>query len=155
MLKTYIKWLYIILLMPLLASCSWEDLPAYEDANIEGAQFYFRWASDDKDAITGEPIVKEIQLNSSSKINQDAGTVDVTITVPAASNNFPESARQKCSLDQLWAQVTLSTDARLTPINGSKPLGTPDNWNQEHQYEVMAANGTKKIWTIRVVSFTK
>lgn len=146
----------MLLVVPFVTSCSWEDLPAYEDADITGVQFRYRWASPtDKDAITGEPIVKEIQLGSSAKINAEAGTVEVTVTVPAANNNFPESVRSQVSLEKLWAQVSLSTAARIAPTDGSAPLGTPENWTQPHSYKVTAANGATKNWTIKVIGFNK
>ena len=154
-----IKWLLMLVCLPLLTACGWEDLPAYEDADIVGVQFYYRWASSDKDPITGEPIVKEQRLGVQQSINADAGTVEVQISVPAANDNtgFTEQVRSEITGNPLWAQVTLSTAARLTPIGDSKPLGTPDNWSQgaSHSYEVMAADGSKKTWTITVVGFVK
>ena len=45
MFKNQIKLLLTLLILPFLASCSWEDLPAYEDAEITGMQFRYRWAS--------------------------------------------------------------------------------------------------------------
>ena len=90
MFKNYIKWLLIVLVMPFISSCSWEDLPSYDGADITGVQFRYRWASStDKDAITGEPIVKEIQLGCSARIDAQTGTVEASITVPGASNTFP------------------------------------------------------------------
>lgn len=156
MFKKNIQWLLALLILPMLAACSWEDMPAYEEAEITGVQFYYRWASStQKDPITGEPVVQAVRLTTSSNINSEAGTIDVTITVPAAGNNLPADVRQGITLDQLWAQVSLSTAARLTPEGNSKPLGTPDNWTTEHSYKVTAANGTSKIWTIKVIGFNK
>lgn len=156
MLKKNIHWLLLLIIMPLLASCSWEDLPAYEEAEITGVQFRFRWkSSTEKDPITNEPVVKEVQLNSSTNIDSEAGNISVEITVPAAGNTFPESARNEVSLERLWAQVTLSTAARLTPIDGSAPLGTPENWTKPHSYIVTAADGTQKKWTITVTGLNK
>lgn len=156
MFKKNIKWLLALLILPMLAACSWEDLPAYEEAEITGVQFYYRWASTtQKDPITGEPMVKEQLLTSKSNINSEAGTIEVTVTVPPVSNNFTANARAACSLEQLWAQVSLSTAARLTPEGNSKPLGTPDNWTTEHSYKVTAANGASKICTIKVIGFNK
>jgi len=157
MLKKNIHWLLLLIIMPLLASCSWEDLPAYEEAEITGVQFRFRWkSSTQKDPITNEPVVKEVQLTSSTSIDSEAGNISVEITVPAADERtFPESARNEVSLEKLWAQVTLSTAARLTPIDGSAPLGTPENWTKPHSYIVTAANGTQKKWTITVTGLNK
>lgn len=152
----YIKMLIaLVAIVPFMTSCDWNELPAYEEAEITGVQFHYRWASDSKDAITGEPIVKEIQLGSKATINAETGVIEVEVTVPAASSNFPESARAEASQSKLWAQVSLSTAARLFPNAGSAALGTPDDWTKEHTYNVVAANGNTKQWTIRVTKFTK
>lgn len=155
MLKNYIKLLLSLLILPFLASCSWEDLPAYEEADITGVQFRYRWASSDKDPITGEPIVKEIQLTTRASINADAGTIEATVTVPNASGNFPADARAACSAEKLWAQVTLSTAARLTPIDGAPAMGTPGDWTKPNTFRVTAADGTTKDWIIKIVQFNK
>lgn len=156
MITKNIKWLLALLILPMLAACSWEDLPAYEDADITGAQFYYRWASEtDKDPITGEPKVKFQQLNTRSTIDAEAGTVSCVITVPGAQNEFTEAVRAQVSLEKLWAQVTLSTAARIAPVGDSKPLGTPENWTTPHKYVVTAADGTTKEWTITVTALNK
>lgn len=157
MFKNQIKLLLTLLILPFLASCSWEDLPAYEDAEITGMQFRYRWASSThKDPITGEPVVKEVQLSTQTTINAEAGTIEARVTVPAANENtFPADARAACSQDKLWTQVTLSTAARLTPLDGAPAMGTPGNWTTPHTYRVTAADGTTKDWTIKVIEFNK
>ena len=37
------------------------------------------------------------------------------------------------------------------PLDGSPKLGAPGDWTSERRYSVMAANGTKKTWTVKVV----
>ena len=46
--------------------------------------------------------------------------------------------------------VTISTAATIKPINGAPKLGVPGDWTKDNQYEVTAADGTKKVWTIVV-----
>lgn len=151
-----IKWLLCLLILPFLASCSWEDLPAYEDADITGVQFYYRWASTtDKDPITGEPMVREQRLNASAKINQEAGTVNVTITLPGANSTFTQAVRDGVTVNNLVGQVTLSTAARIAPSDGHKVLGVPDDWSKPHTFIVTAADGSKKTWTITVDSLER
>ncbi len=153
-----IKWLLCLMILPLFASCGWEELPAYEEADITGAQFYYRWASTtDKDPITGEPMVRQQQLNASSSIDAAAGTVNVTITVPAANDNgnFTTAVRNSVELNNLVGQVSLSTAARIAPADGNKVLGVPDDWTVPHKFVVTAADGTPKAWTITVVAFNK
>lgn len=150
-----LKWVFMLICMPLLAACSWEDLPAYEEAEISAVQLYHRWASTDKDPITGEPVVKEKRLNCSSAVDTENAVIKVTVEVPAAGGDFTEAVRNQVALNKLWGQVTVSTAARITPINGTANLGTPDDWTQDRKFSVKAANGNTKIWTIKVVSFTK
>ena len=150
-----LKWVFLLICMPLLSACSWEDLPSYEEAEISAVQLYHRWASTAKDPITGEPVVKEKRLNCSSSVDSEKATINVTVTVPAASGDFTEAVRNEVTQSKLWGQVTVSTAARITPINGTAKLGTPDDWTQERKFSVKAANGTTKIWTIKVTSFTK
>lgn len=150
------KWLLALLFLPLLAACSWEDMPAYEEAEITGVQFRYRWYdNNDKDAITGEAKVKEYQLNTTTTINSEAGTVTCVVTVPAANNNFPADVRDKVTTNPLWGQVTLSTAARIFPTGDTKALGTPGDWSKPNTFKVQAANGTVKMWTITVTTLNK
>ena len=84
------KWLMLLLCLPLLmTACDWEDLPAYEEAEISAVQFYYRWPSDAKDPVTGEPIVKEQRLNTTNNVNSEAGTVEVSVSVPCLLYTSP------------------------------------------------------------------
>ena len=132
------KWLMLLLMcMPLIASCSKEDLPAYEEAEITKVGAYHRFYSGDKDALTGENIVAEKELDRTNDIDSDNGIAT-------------EAERAKVSLNNLVVYVNISTAARVTPLDGSPKFGVPADWTQEHKYSVMAADGTKKIWTIKV-----
>ena len=51
--------------------------------------------------------------------------------------------------------VTISTAATIKPINGAPKLGVPGDWSKDNQYEVTAADGTKKTWTIVVEDYYK
>lgn len=151
-----IKWLLCLMIIPVLASCGWEDLPAYEEADITGVQFYYRWASTtDKDPITGEPMVREQRLNASASINNEDGLITVEISLPPANAIFTEDVRNGVTLDNLVGQVSLSTAARISPADGNKVLGVPDNWSVPHKFVVKAANGATKNWTITVTGLSK
>ena len=151
-----VKWLLMLLCLPFMITyCDWAELPEYEEAEISAVQFYYRWADDSKDPITGEPIMEEQRLNTTNNVNSEAGIIEVSVSVPAASGDFTEAIRNEISVNKLWGQVTISTAARIFPIEGSPVLGTPGDWSKENKYEVMAADGTKKIWTIKVVQFGK
>ena len=145
------KWLMLLLMcMPLIASCSKEDLPAYEEAEITKVGAYHRFYSGDKDALTGENIVAEKELDRTNDIDSDNGIATAVFTIPAAGGKFTEAERSKVSLNNLVVYVNISTAARVTPLDGSPKFGVPADWTQEHNYSVMSADGTKKIWTIKV-----
>ena len=146
----------LVFCLPFLLSCNWQDLPSYDEAEISALQFYFRWASDDeKDAVTGEPVVKERRLETTYETDSKNAVVTAVVRVPDASGEFTESVRSSVSQSRLWGQVTVSTAARITPVDGSGKLGTPDDWTKERKFEVQAADGTVKVWTIRVTDFIK
>ena len=145
------KWLMLLLMcMPLIASCSKADLPAYEEAAIPKVGAYHRFYSGDKDALTGENIVAQKELDRTNDIDSDNGIATAVFTIPAAGGKFTEAERAKVSLNNLVVYVNISTAARVTPLDGSPKFGVPADWTQEHKYSVMAADGTKKIWTIKV-----
>ncbi len=144
-----------MILASLFVGCSWEELPSYEEADISGVQFYYRWPSDSKDPITNEPVVKEQRLDVSSTINQGSGVIEARITVPNAVGAFTAGVRSEVSANKLWGQVSVSKAARITPIEGSSALGTPDDWSKERKFKVVSASGKSKVWTIKVVEFKK
>ena len=123
-----LKWVFLLICMPLLTACNWEDLPSYEEAEISAVQLYHRWASTDKDPITGEPVVKEKRLNCQSTVDSENGVISVSVSVPDAGGDFTTEVRNQV---------------------------TPDDWTKERKFSVKAANGNTKIWTIKIVSFNK
>lgn len=152
--KTSIKWLLLLVCLPLLASC-WEDLPAYDGADITKASFYYRFAGPNKDALTNEPIMVEKELQCKSTIDTVTAVVSVDVVVPEAQGTFTEEERAKVTQSKLWGYVTLSTAARIFPESGTNALGTADDWTKEHKFKVVAANGKTKVWTVKITTFTK
>ena len=148
------KWLVILLCLPFVTSCL-EDLPAYEEAEITKVGFFHRFAGPNKDAVTGEPIMVEKELTCTSDINSEAATVNVKVTVPVANGDFTDAERAKVVQGKLWGYLTVATASRVSPLSGTSALGTPDDWTKEHQFEVMAADGTKKVWTVKVTEFNR
>lgn len=103
-----------------------------------------------RDAITGENIVAEKELDRTNNIDSEHGVATAVFTIPAAGGKFTEAERAKVSLSNLVVYVNVSTAARVTPLDGSPKFGVPADWTREHKYSVMAADGTKKIWTVKV-----
>lgn len=145
------KWLMLLTVcLPFMAACSKAELPAYEEAEITKVGAYHRFYSGDKDALTGENIVAERELESNYTIDSDNGLASTVLTIPGASGSFTETERAKVSLSNLVVYINVSTAARVTPMEGSPRFGVPADWTKEHKYTVMAADGTTKIWTVKV-----
>jgi hypothetical protein len=51
--------------------------------------------------------------------------------------------------------VTISTAAKITPLNGSPLLGVPGDWSKTNEYRVLAADGSVKDWKIQITKLTK
>ena len=71
-------------------------------------------------------------------------------TIRYQTNNIPEAERGNFTEAKAVVAVTISTAATIKPINGAPKLGVPGDWTKDNQYEVTAADGTKKVWTIVV-----
>lgn len=144
----------MLVCLPLITSC-WDDLPAYEEAEITKVGFYYRFAGPDKDKITGEVIMVEKELSCQYDIKSEAGVVEVTVTIPEANGAFTDAERANVNQNKLWGYVNLSTAARISPMDGTAALGTFDDWTKEHKFKVEAADGTTKVWTIKIVEFNR
>ena len=46
--------------------------------------------------------------------------------------------------------VNLSQGAICEPIDGSTALGVPGDWSKPNKYKVTAADGSVKIWTLKI-----
>lgn len=51
--------------------------------------------------------------------------------------------------------ASISTAARLTPLDGAPKLGVPGDWSKPNKYLVTAASGAQKEWTIEVIKLNK
>lgn len=154
--KKYIYFIVIGLFMA-MTSClkgGMDDLPEYEEAEISGIQrVEYRYYGSDVSQIDGEKIVKKIALQNSTKI--EGTTVSLEVTVPAAEGTFTEAERQNVSLTNIAVMASISTAARLTPLDGAPALGVPGDWSKPNKYVITAANGSKKEWTITITKLTK
>ena len=97
-----------------------------------------------------ERYLAEKELDRTNNIDSEHGVATAVFTIPAAGGKFTEAERAKVSLSNLVVYVNVSTAARVTPLDGSPKFGVPADWTREHKYSVMAADGTKKIWTVKV-----
>ena len=82
-----------------------------------------------------------------------ARTQDVencTYKIRYQTNNIPADERPNFTESKAVVAVTISTAATIKPIGDAPKLGVPGDWTKDNQYEVTAADGTKKVWTIVV-----
>lgn len=154
--RKILNYLILIVLSLSFSSClksDLEDLPEYEDADITSvSSVRYRYISADKSPVSGENIVKEVDLSFQSSIDEEQSLVTINVTVP---ENFPASELANVSQSKILIAVGLSTAARLKPINDSPLLGVPGDWSKPNTYLVTAANGTTKQWTIKIGTFSK
>ena len=142
--KRYIISLFTaILSMVCLTGCltSGIDDPeeVFDGANITGVQgIYYRY-------INADGNVQQVRLAMGSDINNDEQTVEIVYLLPS---NFPQDQVDKFSLKSVVVVLNISTAATIRPIGDSPKLGLPGDWTMPNQYEVTAANGDKKIWTV-------
>lgn len=149
------KWLMLLVIcLPFIAACDKAELPAYEEAEITKVGALHRFYTGVKDALTGENIVDEKELGTDFTIDPENAVASTVLSIPAAGGKFTEDERAKVSLNNLVVYVNVSSAARITPIEDAPKFGVPANWSKEHKYSIMAANGTIKIWTVKV-SLTK
>lgn len=144
--------LYLLCTVVLLSSCfksGLEDLPAFGDADILSvSKVEYRYISDEIAPSSGQPLVKNVTLSHDAKLDNESATVAITVRVP---DNFPQAELSNLSASALVVSLNLSTAARITPLGGSADLGFPADWSKENKYQVVAANGNKKEWTISLV----
>jgi hypothetical protein len=157
--KKYIKIVFVAILFISVTSClkyGLEDLPEFDLKDITGIQrVEYRFVSDEISPVDGERIVKFVSLGKIATINEEAATVSIDVSVPAASATFPETERANCSQSNIAVMVSVSTAARISPIGEAPLFGVPGDWTKANKYVVTAADGSQKEWTVEISSFTK
>jgi len=145
----------IMALAVLGTSCLKDDLSGkYNSSLAEMTDFrlFFKWQDTTVDQ-RGTPkevtriLIKVVQLNYTKKVDANAGTLQIT---PAFGVDFPAKYRSTTSTKRLWGVAYISPAAIISPLNGSPALGTPGDFSKPVAYEIMAASGNKKMWTVTV-----
>lgn len=142
----------LVMLLFMLSSCLKKDLPEYPlwDRNeIDNVYVEHRYESGQ--VYNGQPVVAYQRLNVAAKtVDAATNTINITLTVPAANGTFTAEERAKVSISKLWVYFDISTAATMKAIDGSPAPGDPGNASKPLRYEVTAANGSKKIWTLNL-----
>ena len=146
------KYLYLIAALfvaVLSTSCldsGLEELDEYSGCDITNGNVYWRYYGTNKIPASGELEVKQVYLAAARTQDVENGVY----TIRYQTNNIPEAERGNFTEAKAVVAVTISTAATIKPINGAPTLGVPGDWTKDNQYEVTAADGTKKVWTIVV-----
>ncbi|WP_341837311.1 hypothetical protein WJU16_05455 [Chitinophaga pollutisoli] len=142
-------------IMICLSACLKKDLPEYplfdgNEITLVSAEHRFNTGR----MMNGQPVVGYQKLTTASQIDKANGVINVSITVPGASGDFTAAEKTKVTQSNLWFYCNISTAATIKAINGTPSLGDPTNATKPLQFEVTAANGEKRTWTINITSFT-
>ena len=146
------KYLYLIAALfvaVLSTSClesGMDELDEYSGCDITSGEIYWRYYGDGKIPASGEQQVKQVRLARAVSADNDTNT----FYIKYVTGNIPEAERGNFTEGKAVIAVTISTAATIKPINGAPKLGVPGDWTKDNQYEVTAADGTKKTWTIVV-----
>lgn len=146
----------VFLFFATLSSClehNLPELPLYDgnEITLVNAEYRFNGSQ----LMHGQPVVVYQKLNVAQQINKETSVIDVQITIPNPTGQFTAEEREKVVQTHLWFYVNISTAATIKPINGAPKLGDPGDATKPLKYEVTAANGAKKVWTINVTAFNK
>lgn len=150
------KYIAIILCLSLLSSCLKKGLPEFESWDLNNIDnIYVEHRYESSKTLNGQPVIAYQRLNVLRTVDEANGIINLEIAVPPASGDFTTAIRDQVTQDYLWMYMDISTAAKVAPLQASPKLGDPIDLTKDHQYQVTAANGTSKVWTIKVVSFQK
>jgi len=154
--KTSGIFLFCLIVITFFSSCLKKDLPEYPmygDTNIDKVYVEYRYNGTAN--YNGQPIVAYQQFSVTQTIDQPTSTINLSINVPAASASFPITERDKVAQNNLIIYFDISTAATVAPLPSTPKPGELTDLTRPQQYEVTAANGAKRTWTIKVTSFNK
>lgn len=144
-----------LVISALCSSCLKKDLPEYpafdgNEITLVNAEHRFNGSGN----MNGQPIVAYQKLNVTQTVDKTNATINVTISVPAASGQFTATEKAKVVQSRLWFYFNISTAATIAPTAGTPTLGDPTDATKPLKYVVTAANGASRVWTINITSFT-
>ncbi len=144
--------LFVSLIFTSCLKSGLDDIPTYSSAEITNFQFEYRWMED----VNGNNQLKVQPLTTTSVINATKDTISCAITVPAVSATFPVATRDKVVQSNIVGYANISNAASIKPLSGAPVLGAVGDFSATNmQYEVTAADGTKKVWNLKISKFTK
>ncbi len=127
-----------------------EELEVFDGCDITRIDCEFRWKTGETHPGTGAEKVNQVYLSAARSYETDEADPSKGVcTIKYTNSAIPDQYKANAET-QMVVYVTISTAAIIKPIGDAPKLGIPADWTKDHQYEVIAANGNKKIWTIVV-----
>lgn len=142
------------------SGCLKENLPETTNSDkkeITGFDFEHRWLYTEN-VIKNGVTVETRQLSSVAKLNNnikitkrtdEKDTIYCSLIIPS---NVPTQERSNVKLTKMWAYAAISDAAIIAPLNGSPALGFPGDFSKPTSYQVTAADGSTKNYTVIVKS---
>lgn len=134
-----------------------EELALHSGCDITRVDCEYRWVTDEVHPGTGAKKTKQVYVSAYSRtyVTDAEDPTRGTCTIRYSRTNIPAEFKADCELNYpnergMLVTVTISTAATIKPIGDAPKLGIPADWTEDHEYEVTAADGTKKIWKIVV-----
>lgn len=123
-----------------------EELDTYDECDITAGEIYWRYYGTDVIPGSGELQVKQVRLARAIEIDDETNTIYIRYV----TDNIPEAERDNFTQEKAVVAVTISTAAIIAPVGAAPKLGVPGDWSKANQYQVTAADGAQKTWTIVV-----
>ncbi|MGN0310197.1 MAG: DUF5018-related domain-containing protein [Bacteroides sp.] len=128
-----------------------ETLEVFDGCDITRVDCEYRWKTGEIHPGTGAEKVNQVYISAYSRtyVTDEADPSKGVCTIRYSKYNIPAAYKEVAEKDMV-VYVTISSAATIKPIGDAPQLGIPADWTADHQYEVTAANGNKKTWTIVV-----
>ena len=152
--KKFLNIFAALLLAVVSTSClkhDLEELDVYSGCDITRVDCAYRWKTGEIHTGTQSEKVNQVYVSAYSRtyVTDESDPSRGVCTIRYSKTNIPEQYRSVAETEMV-VYVTISTAATMKPINGAPELGIPADCTADHEYEVTAADGTKKIWKIVV-----
>ena len=155
--KKFLRILTAFFLAVFTTSClesNLEDLPEFSDKNITGLNdVCYRYISDEFHEGSQDYKVKQVRIANGNwevlKNDDEAGEAEAQFDIQFSASFEQFKGKLDMSKD-IVVMVNLSQGAICEPIEGSTALGVPGDWSKPNKYKVTAADGSVKIWTLKI-----
>lgn len=147
------KNIFLFFVLIFLNSCyaGLDELPTYSGADISSITFESRWEDPVSHSFKAQNLI-----NKDLVIDKENQTISLILQVPEASESFPEEIRNSVTLSKLILISSISTAATIAPVGNTPKMGVWGDFSQpDLKYEVTAADGTKKLWSLIIKGFEK